>query len=472
MRERGLLPEFSPAEMAEAQHLDGRVGPLDAATRDLRALAWASIDNDDSRDLDQLTVAEVLPSGSTRILVAIADVDAKVTRGSALDRHAATNTTSVYTDAQTFPMLPELLSTDFTSLNEGQERLALVIDMPVAPDGQVEAAGGQVYRAVVVNKAKLAYNAVAAWLEGTGAAPAKVTAAPGLAENLRRQDQVAQSLRRRRLERGALELETLEPRAVFDGEHITDLRLERQNRAKQLIEDFMVAANITTARFLQQRRFPSVRRVLRSPDRWQRLVDLAGTYGAQLPAQPDARALEVFLTERRSLDPDRFPDLSLAVVKLLGRGEYAVESPGAASEHFGLAVRDYTHSTAPNRRFPDLITQRLVKAALADRPPPYGLVDLTALATHCTQAEDAAAKVERSVRKSAAALLLAPRIGDTFDGFVTGASAKGTWVRILHPPVEGRLARGFEGLDVGDRVTVVLEHTDPERGFIDFARRA
>ncbi|MES1209708.1 MAG: RNB domain-containing ribonuclease, partial [Pseudomonadota bacterium] len=364
-------------------------------------------------------------------------------------------------------------STDLTSLNEGQERLAVVIEIVVGPDGQAQLGQREkVYRAVVVNKAKLAYNAVAAWLDGTAAAPAKVTAVAGLAENLRLQDQVAQGLRRRRLEHGALDLETLEPRAVFDGDHVTDLRLERQNRAKQLIEDFMVAANITTARFLEQHRFPSLRRVLRSPERWQRIVELAGTYGAQLPAQPDAPALEAFLTERRRLDPDRFPDLSLAVVKLLGRGEYAVETPGGTSEHFGLAVHDYTHSTAPNRRFPDLITQRLVKAALADRSPPYGIVDLTALARHCTDAEDAAAKVERSVRKSAAALLLASRIGDTFDGFVTGASAKGTWVRVLHPPVEGRLLRGFEGLDVGDRVTVVLEHTDPERGFIDFSRRA
>ncbi|MFL5308441.1 MAG: RNB domain-containing ribonuclease [Polyangia bacterium] len=472
MHDRGLLPDFSPAELSEAQHLDGSVGPLDAATRDMRALAWASIDNDDSRDLDQLTVAEAVPSGATRVLVAIADVDAKVKRDSALDRHAATNTTSVYTDAQTFPMLPESLSTDITSLNEGQERLALVIEIVVGPDGQTQPEDGHVYRAVVVNKAKLAYNAVAAWLDGTAAAPPKVSAVPGLGENLRLQDKVAQALRHRRLEHGALELETLEPRAVFDGDHVSDLRLERHNRAKQLIEDFMVAANITTARFLEQRRFPSLRRVLRSPERWQRIVELAATYGAQLPAEPDAPALEAFLTERRGLDPDRFPDLSLAVVKLLGRGEYAVETPGGASEHFGLAVRDYTHSTAPNRRFPDLVTHRLVKAALAGQPSPYGIVDLTALAKHCTDAEDAAAKVERAVRKSAAALLLASRIGDTFDGFVTGASAKGTWVRVLNPPVEGRLVRGFEGLDVGDRVTVVLEHTDAERGFIDFARRA
>jgi ribonuclease R len=298
-----------------------------------------------------------------------------------------------------------------------------------------------------------------------------VAAVAGLAENLRLQDGVAQALRRQRLQHGALELETLEPRAVFDGDAVTDLRLDPHNRTKQLIEDFMVAANIATARFLEQKRSPSVRRVLRSPERWERIAELAATYGTHLPAEPEARALEGFLTARRRADPARFPDLSLAVVKLLGRGEYAVEMPGqGATEHFGLAVRDYTHSTAPNRRFPDLLTQRLVKAALADRPPPYTVLDLGALAQHCTAAEDAAAKVERQVRKSAAALLLRSRTGEIFQGFVTGASTKGTWVRVLQPPVEGRIVDGFEGLEVGDRVTVKLESTDVERGFIDFSR--
>jgi exoribonuclease-2 len=470
MLDRGLLPEFSAAEMVEALALDPGIGPAEPTTRDLRALLWASIDNDDSRDLDQLTVAEAGPSGATRILIAIADVDAKVKRGSALDHHATTNTTSVYTDAQIFPMLPERLSTDLTSLNEERERLSLVVEMLVDGGGQVSEE--RVSRAVVVNRAKLAYNGVAAWLDGKSEAPAKVAAVPGLAENLRLQDRVAQALRQRRQQRGALDLETLEPRAVFDGDAVSDLRLDRQNRAKQLIEDFMVAGNVATARFLEQKGFPSVRRVLRAPQRWDRIVELAATYGAHLPGQPDARALEAFLAERRRADPERFPDLSLAVVKLLGRGEYAVETPGQRpTEHFGLAVRDYTHSTAPNRRFPDLITQRLVKAALAGGPPPYATGDLAALAQHCTAAEDSAAKVERQVRKSAAALLLRDRIGETFDALVTGAAAKGTWVRLLRPPVEGRLVRGFEGLDVGDRVVVKLEHTDVERGFIDFSRR-
>jgi exoribonuclease II len=470
MRDRSLLPEFSAADLAEARSLDPGIGPPDPAVRDLRSLLWASIDNDDSRDLDQLTVAEAADGGRTRILIAIADVDAKVKPGSALDHHAGTNTTSVYTDARIFPMLPELLSTDLTSLGEGCDRLALVVEMLVDGEGQVS--DERLSRAVVVNRAKLAYNSVSGWLEGKSEAPAALAAVAGLADNLRLQDGVAQALRRRRHQRGALELETLEPRAVFDGDEVSDLRLDRQNRAKQLIEDFMVAGNVATARFLEGRGFPSLRRVLSAPERWDRIVELAATYGEELPDAPDAQGLAAFLGARRRADPDRFPDLSLAVVKLLGRGEYAVESPGQrATEHFGLAVRDYTHSTAPNRRYPDLLTQRLVKAALADRPPPYTVGDLGALAARCTIAEDSAAKVERQVRKSAAALLLQGRIGETFEAFVTGASGKGTWVRVLRPPVEGRVVRGFEGLDVGDRVTVKLEHTDVERGFVDFARR-
>ncbi|HEX4407056.1 MAG TPA: RNB domain-containing ribonuclease [Polyangia bacterium] len=470
MLDRGLVSEFSAEELAEAQGLAPGIGSPDPQRRDLRDLLWASIDNDDSRDLDQLTVAQSISATETKILIAIADVDAKVKRGSALDHHAQTNTTSVYTDARIFPMLPERLSTDLTSLNEGQERLALVVDMAVDGEGQVKRA--ELYRAVVVNRAKLAYNAVAAWLEGKADAPAKVAAVVGLAENLRLQDRVAQSLRRQRHLHGALELETLQPRAVFEGDAVSDLHVDQQNRAQQLIEDFMVAGNVSTARFLEKKGFPSVRRVLRSPERWKRIVELAAPFGTQLPDEPDARALEGFLGERRRADPERFPDLSLSVVKLLGRGEYSVETPGQrATEHFGLAVRDYTHSTAPNRRFPDLLTQRLVKAALAKEPPPYSVAELAALALHCTNAEDAAAKVERQVRKSAAALLLQPRIGETFDAFVTGASTKGTWVRLLRPPVEGRVVSGFEGLDTGDRVTVKLEHTDVERGFIDFSRR-
>jgi exoribonuclease II len=366
-------------------------------------------------------------------------------------------------------MLPEKLSTDLTSLGENAERLAVVIEMTIDADGTMTASG--IDRAVVFNRAKLAYDSIAAWLDGTAPAPARVAAVPGLDEQLRLQDRVAQALRRVREKRGALELATTEARAVYDDGTLTDLRPDERNRAKDLIEDFMIAANGVSAQFLARKGVASLRRVLRSPERWGRIVVLAAGFGERLPPSPDAAALSAFLHARRLADPARFPDVSLSVVKLLGRGEYVVELPGQHAEgHFGLAVSDYTHSTAPNRRFPDLVTQRMLKAALAGAPPPYASDELAALAQHCTEQEDNAAKVERQVRKSAAALLLASRIGEQFDGIVTGASDKGTWVRIAHPAVEGKVVRGFEGLDVGDRVQVRLLHTDAPRGFIDFAR--
>jgi exoribonuclease-2 len=392
-----------------------------------------------------------------------------VHKASALDAHARKNTTSVYTAAQVFPMLPERLSTDLTSLNAGEERLAVVVDVRVDDDGAVR--GGEVYRARVRNRAKLAYNAVAAWLDGAGPLPPAAAAVKGLDANLRKQDAVAQAMKARRHRRGALGLRTVEARAVFDGDALADLRPDEENRAHQLIEDFMIAANGVVATFLDARGVASLRRVLREPERWDRIVVLAGEQGERLPAAPDAAALAAFLARRRDADPERFPDLSLAVVKLLGKGEYALEQPGhAATGHFALAVRDYTHSTAPNRRFPDLITQRLVKATLARRAVPYDTEELDALARHCTEQEDDAAKVERQVRKSAAALLLEHRIGERFDALVTGAAEKGTWVRIRRPAAEGRLVRGERGLDVGDRVRVTLVSTDVERGFIDFER--
>ena len=469
MTERGLLPDFSPAVMGEVARSQAATADGDPGARDLRGLLWCSIDNDDSRDLDQLTVAEPLPGGAVRILVAIADVDAAVTKGSAIDGHARHNTTSVYTAAVIFPMLPERLSTDLTSLGEGQDRVALAVEMVVKDDGAL--AASDLYRAVVRNRAKLAYNAVAAWLEGTGAIPDRVAAVPGMEAQLRLQDQVAQRLGEVRHHHGALSLETIQARPVFDGEVLTDLEVEETNRAKALIEDFMIAANGVTARYLEARGYPSLRRVLRSPERWERIVALAAGLGERLPAEPDAAALEAFLAKRRDADPMRFPDLSLAVVKLMGRGEYVVEFPGqTVPGHFGLAVQAYTHSTAPNRRFPDVIAQRLLKAALAGRPAPYANTELQDLAQHCTEAEDRANKVERQVGKSAAALLLEPRIGDWFDAIVTGASDKGTWVRILRPPVEGKLVHGADGLDVGDRVRVELIGTDVEQGHIDFVK--
>lgn len=469
MIERGFLPGFSAEVEAEVAALGSRPGPRDPGLRDLTGLLWASIDNDDSKDLDQLTVAERLAGNRTRVLVAVADVDALVAKGSAIDQHAATNTTSVYTGAVIFPMLPLRLSTDLTSLNQDEDRAALVIDMVVDDGGVIERE--DVYRAMVRNRAKLAYDGVAVWLAGTGPMPEPMARVPGVDEQIRMQDAAAQRLKQHRHEQGALDLESIEARPVFQDGEVSDLRVERKNRAKELIEDFMIAANGVTARFLRSRGCTSLRRVVRSPERWAKIAGVAAGFGEKLPETPDCRALEAFLETRKRLDPLRFPDLSLVIVKLMGSGEYVVERPGGqAVGHFGLAVRDYAHSTAPNRRFPDLITHRLLKAALARQPAPYTEGELDALAAHCTEQEDDAGKVERLVRKSAAALMLERRIGETFSGVVTGASQKGTWVRVLHPAVEGKIVKGFEGLDVGDLVDVRLVATDMERGFIDFER--
>ena len=471
MQERGLLPDFSDAALAELDALraPAAADPAAAEVRDLGDLLWVSIDNDSSRDLDQLTVAVTLPSGGVQILVAISDVDALVKRATAIDAHAAFNTTSVYTPAQIFPMIPEKLSTGLTSLNPAEERLAFVFAMAVADAGSVE--GSEVYQARVYSRAKLAYNGVAAWLVGTGPAPEGIAAVGGLAENLRLQDQVAQKMQQYRHARGALSLETIEAQPIFENDLLSGIETEEKNRAKTIIEDFMIAANGVAARFLASKGSPSIRRVVRTPRRWDRIVEIATEHGQSLPGAPDPVALEGFLTVMRTKDPLRFPDLSLAVIKLLGPGEYVAEVPGQeVGGHFGLAVKDYGHSTAPNRRFTDLVTQRLLKAALAGQPAPYGGDELSELATHCTQQEDAANKVERQVGKSAAALYLRSRIGQQFDGMVTGAADKGTWVRLLQLPVEGRVVEGFRGLDVGHRVRVQLVSVDVERGYIDFRR--
>jgi exoribonuclease-2 len=469
MRERGFEPEFSPATLAAAEALPQAPPVAGGDVRDARQLPWCSIDNDDSRDLDQLTAAENLGGGRIRILVAIADVSALVEAGSDLDRHARVNTTSVYTPPRVFPMLPERLSTDLTSLGPGEDRLAFVVEAEVSADGEISSSS--VYRAVVHNQAQLAYPSVGAWLEGKAPLPPAAGRLPALAENLRLQDRAAQSVEAYRHEQGALEFDTIEVKAVLDGEAVHSLRQESKNRARELIENFMIVANGVMARFLADHDFPVLRRVVRSPERWERIRDLAAHHGADLPGEPDARALQAFLGQRRQADPLRFPDLSLSVIKLLGRGEYVASFPGqSATGHFGLAVTDYTHSTAPNRRYPDLVTQRLVRAVLEGRPCPFERPELDLLARHCTEKEDDAQRIERRLVKSAAALLLGDRWGQTFDGIVTGASEKGTWVRIFDPPVEGRVERGASGLDVGDQVRVKLLSTDPERGFIDFER--
>jgi VacB/RNase II family 3'-5' exoribonuclease len=471
MLEKGLFPDYSSEALVELEGIKGPAEPGQGSTRDLRDLLWCSIDNDDSRDLDQLTVAVALLNGAVKVLIAIADVDAVVKKRSAIDAHARQNTTSVYTVAEVFSMLPEKLSTDITSLNYESDRLAIVIEMVIADNGAVQSS--DIYRATVRNHAKLAYHSVAAWLDGNGPMPQAVGMINGLEDNLRLQDRVAQKLKTLRRLHGALDLETIEARPVFDGEELRDLELETKNRAEDIIEDFMIAANGITARYLTSKKSPSLRRVVRVPKRWDRIIELAVERGATLPENPDSEALNRFLLSERKSDPLRFPDLSLSVIKLMGAGEYVVELPEVnVYGHFGLAVKDYTHSTAPNRRYPDLITQRLLKAALEGGAFPYENDELEALAKHCTEKEDAAKKVERHVNKSAAAILLESRIGERFDAIVTGASDKGTWVRLPHPPIEGRLEKGFEGMDVGRRLSVQLINTNVERGYINFKRVA
>jgi len=469
MKERGFLPDFSRTALNELEKIQEVDWGAESPGKDLRQLLWASIDNEDSLDLDQLTVAEPQSDKTEKILVAVADVDALVKKNSAIDEHARQNTTSVYTAGKIFPMLPEKLSTDLTSLNDDEDRPAMVVEMVIGDAGEVHSS--DIYRALVRNHAKLVYNSVGAWLEGKGPLPEAAAVVPGLAGNLRIQDRVAQQLKAQRHEHGALDLQTLEARPIFAGEEIQDLRVDERNRAKEIIEDFMIAANGVTARFLHREKVPSLRRMVHAPKRWGRIVEIAAQHNSQLPAEPDSRALASFLVAQRAADPLRFPDLSLSVIKLLGPGEYVVESPQkAVPGHFGLAVKDYTHSTAPNRRFPDLITQRILKAALTGAPISYSGEELVGLARHCTEKEDDAKKVERLVAKSAAAMLLASRIGDRFDAICTGSADKGTWVRIFHPPTEGRLLYGYEGVDVGSRLKVQLIHTDIEKGFIDFKK--
>jgi exoribonuclease II len=465
MTDYGLDPAWPPAVAGELAAM--AVPPVDGL-RDLRGLPWSSIDNDDSRDLDQLEVC-VEEDGRTRVLVAVADVDALVAKGMAIDDHARANTTSVYTIAQIFPMLPEALSTDLTSLGEADDRPAIVVDMTVASDGGV--AAWEVYRATVRNKAKLAYHAVSAWLDGDGALPDAAAKAPGLDAQLTLQDTLGRRLRERRMADGALEFERGDLTLVMDDGQVRELRAGSADRAREIIESFMVAANSVVARFLTRHGWASIRRIVREPKRWGRIVELAAGYGATLPDQPDSQALQRFLAARRAAAPDDYANLSLSVLKLMGRGQYVADGPGGfEGGHFALAQSAYTHSTAPNRRFPDLVTQRLVKAAIAGARAPYSLAELEPLAEHCTRQEDAATKVERRVRKSAAAMWLSSRIGEVFPAVVTGASSKGTWVRLDAPPLEGKVEAGAEGLDVGDRVRVRLVRTDVDRGFVDFAR--
>ena len=469
MIEHGFQPDFPAGIDTELSAIEAHPEPPAApGAQDLRKLLWSSIDNDTSKDLDQIEWAEQLPDGRIRVLIGVADVDARVVAGSIIDSHAKSETTSVYTGVKVFPMLPAELSEGITSLNENEDRVALVIEYIVDQAGST--ADGKAYRALVRNRAQLAYNAVGAWLEGRAPAPAKVAANSDLAAQLKLQDTAAQRMVGGRFQHGALDLETIETRPVMLADQAVEIAKLDKNRATSLIEEFMVAANGVIARTFEDAGVASIRRIVRTPKRWDRIVELAKGLGTTLPAEPDSKALNDFLLAQKQKDPDHFPDLSLATVKLMGPGEYVLVKPNEVSPgHFGLAVQDYTHSTAPNRRFPDMVTQRLMKAWLAKAPQPYSVDDLNAIATHCTLMEDNARKVEREMQKRIAAVVLHPRIGQSFPAIVTGVNNYGTFVRTLDPHVDGKVVQGGKGLDVGDKVTVKLVSTDPQRGFIDFA---
>jgi VacB/RNase II family 3'-5' exoribonuclease len=463
--DNGFIAEIPREVQVEVAKMTDDPARLAQGARDLRKLPWSSIDNDSSKDLDQLEVADEA-EGSVRVMIAIADVDALVPRGSETDKFAAANSTSVYTGIATYPMLPEHLSTDLTSLREGVDREAVIIEFVAAADGTIKS--HSIYLGQVHNYAKLAYGSVGAWLDGRGLLPPSATSE--IQDQIHLQEKVALTLRALRAKSGALDLETIEAQSVVHSDQSVSIELIAKTKASHLIEDFMIAANVAMAEFLDEHKSASIRRVVRTPERWNKIVALAATLGDTLPAEPNSAALAAFLTKRRQADPDHFADLSLSVVKLIGPGEYALHIPGGEDAgHFGLATHDYTHSTAPNRRFADLVTQRLVKAVLAGKPSPYTNDELDVIAKHCTEREDAARKVERQVRKIAAAVSMADHVGETFDAIVTGVNPKGTFVRLIHPPVEGRVVKGEQGMDVGEKWKVRLLSTDPVRGFVDFA---
>ena len=469
MLQYGFEPEFPAAVSQQMAQLKANPPKLaaDPAIRDLRSLLWSSIDNDTSRDLDQIEVAERLPSGDVKVLVGIADVDAYVAKNTPIDQYAAKETTTVYTGVRNFSMLPEELSTGLTSLLEGADELSMVTEYVVSADGQITSS--DIYRALVRNKAQLTYNAVGAWLENRGDAPPKVAASPELQAQLKLQDEVAQSLRDQRYRQGALDIDTEEVRPVVLNEQVVDVVRQERNHATELIEDFMIAANGVVARKLEA--VSSLRRIVKTPERWDRIVQLAGTLGGHLPGQPDSKALNDFLQTRRASDPDHFADLSLAVIKLMGPGEYVLERPGDTDPgHFGLAVQDYTHSTAPNRRFADLVTQRILKALLAKQPPAYSDDELTTIAANCTLKGNNSRKVERAMTKRMSAIAMSSRIGQVFDAIVTGVNENGTFVRVLAPRVDGMLTSGHQGVDVGDKLRVKLVRADVNKGYIDFEK--
>jgi VacB/RNase II family 3'-5' exoribonuclease len=469
MIEHGFEPDFPPQVQSQLIQLKNRAQEIRGSdsVRDLRNLLWSSIDNDTSRDLDQIEFVEQFSGDHLKIMVGIADVDSFVPKGSPIDLHAARETTTVYAGIRNFPMLPEELSTGETSLLENEDRLSVVIEFTVDGTGAVIAS--EIYQALVRNKAQLQYNSVGDWLEGRGSAPAKVAASTDLQAQVKLQDEVAQRMRDRRYQNGALNIQTDEVRPLILNEQVIDVVKQQKNRATELIEDFMVASNGVVARYLEK--VSSLRRIVKTPERWDRIVQLAEKKGEKLPPNPDSKTLNDFLIKQKVSDPDHFADLSLAVIKLIGPGQYVLERAGeVAPGHFGLAVQDYTHSTAPNRRFADVVTQRLIKATLGGQSNPYSDEELTSIAANCTQKEDAARKVEREVGKRLAAVAMQHRIGETFDAIVTGVTPHGTFVRVLQPRIDGLLAQGAQGVDVGDKIQAKLVRTDVQKGYIDFAR--
>lgn len=463
MIERGFAPAFSQESLNE---LALCTAPASASkhARDMRSSLWVSIDNVDSRDLDQLTWAEHKEEGD-KIYIAIADVDGLVRMGSALDAHAAKNTTSIYTPTKAFPMLPEKLSTDLTSLKEGSDRSALVIELSVSLEGEFILS--DVYLALVRNQAKLDYEEVANWLERE-IKPARPMA---ILTQLKLQNAIALRIQSYRDRQGALYFETKEVETVFAEGRAVGLREKSVNTAHHLIENFMIAANVAATSYLEKYQLPVIKRVVRSPKRWERIQSIAKERGTRLPDLLDVKALRNFLFRVQQQDPENYPHLSLAIIQLIGKGEYVLGVPGEKSPgHFDLALRDYAHATAPNRRFPDLVMQRLLKSHINHSRVPYSIAQLERIAAHCTQKENDAMKLQRRMHKSAAAMVLQPRIGEVFKAMVTGASEKGTWVRLDAPPIEGKLIQGFQGIDVGDHLMVKLIEVDVVKGYIDFAR--
>ena len=461
MTEGGFIPHPPPQALADAQ----AATPMQNAdgAKDLSALPWTSIDNPESRDLDQIEAVEAV-DGGIKLYVGIADVEHCVPFGKAIDLFAGHNTTSVYTGVRTFPMLPERFSFDLTSLVAGQKRLSVVIETFITADGQVKS--GAVYTAVTLNKAKLDYPSVSAWLDGKTPPPPGLAGNADLQKQVQLQDGLAKSLGASRKRLGALDIDTREVSVVTDPHGVVShLAANEQTRAGSIIEELMIASNTALAKELDARGQPSIRRVVKEPERWAKIVVYAAGFAVTLPAEPSALALSGFADKMRTEKADRFAEISLALVKLIGRGEYEAHEPGEdETGHFGLAAQAYTHSTAPNRRYVDLVTQRIVKKTRS-----YSPAELAAVAKRCTDQEVASKKVERQVQKAVGAMLLKHRIGEVFSGVVTGAGPKGTWARIFDVPVEGKVISGEKGLDVGAAVRLKLVEANPERGFIDFA---